>query len=100
LRRRAITDNGPSLSLDCDQEIQQLPFGLFDLLGKPRISLDITKAGAALSTFEIGNSGTYRPSRISGSAQVNSQGSTVRGELFHIEKRQSVCGAHALHGGQ
>src|SRR5258706_3349547 len=96
--RRPVPDHRFALAPDADQEFQELPLGLFDLLSKITICFDSAKPGVQFSLPHFDDAIADRLRVVFLVPPVDSQRSAVRRQLLDVEQLEAVAREDFLGG--
>src|SRR5882672_7392770 len=96
--RRPVPDHRFALAPDADQEFQELPLGLFDLLSKITICFDSAKPGVLFSLPHFDDAIADRLRVVFLVPPVDSQRSAVRRQLLDVEQLEAVAREDFLGG--
>src|SRR6266567_4110887 len=98
LTRSTIARNLLSALLCTNQELQQLPLGLFYLLGKTRVSLQAVIASGLFPGAQLNHPGTDGLGGILSMAGIDAERAAVSGKFFDVEQGQPVGSKNSLDG--
>src|SRR6185436_996636 len=100
LSRGSIAGHPLAFTPGAHKKFEQVAFDVFDLFGKPRISVDLSKTSSVFGRSELSHTIAFSLRGVLAMLAINPQRSAMRPQFFDIENRKTGAFEHVLHDQQ